>query len=186
MREIVLITPPATFPVTLLEAKAQCRVDGDHEDVLIDRLVAAATARAQRFLRRRLIDQVVDVRVSRFARVFPIPLAPVIEVESLRYIDPDGDEQVWDGTLTLVGSHAPSVALSGDFPATAVRPDAVRVRLRAGYGADPQDVPDDIRHAVLMLIAHFYEHREAVVVGTSASVMPLAVESLLLPNVFWV
>jgi len=45
----------------------------------------------------------------------------------------------------------------------------------------PQDVQlyDTIRAAMLLLIAHWYENREAVVVGTITSELPMAVDALL-------
>lgn len=41
------------------------------------------------------------------------------------------------------------------------------------------EVPENIRHAMLMMIAHWFENREAVIVGESASELPFAVQALL-------
>lgn len=40
---------------------------------------------------------------------------------------------------------------------------------------------DDITTAMLLLIGHWYESREAVIVGTISSELPLAVDSLIMP-----
>lgn len=40
---------------------------------------------------------------------------------------------------------------------------------------------DDITTAMLLLIAHWYENREAVVVGDTASSLPMAVDALITP-----
>lgn len=40
---------------------------------------------------------------------------------------------------------------------------------------------DDIRGAMLLLIGHWYENREAAIVGQTVTSMPLAVEALLQP-----
>ncbi|HEJ7903487.1 TPA: phage gp6-like head-tail connector protein [Serratia marcescens] len=52
-----------------------------------------------------------------------------------------------------------------------------------GYDADEDHLllEDDVRTAMLLLIGHLYANREAVIVGASASKLPLAVESLLQP-----
>lgn len=45
----------------------------------------------------------------------------------------------------------------------------------------PLVMNDAIRSAILLMVGHWYENREAVIVGTSASELPLAVERLLHP-----
>ncbi|WP_350354072.1 head-tail connector protein [Thermoanaerobacterium sp. RBIITD] len=68
----------------------------------------------------------------------------------------------------------------------ALRSDAVKIRFKAGYS----EVPKSIKQAMLLLIGHFYEHREAVNIGGGTvgggeiKELPLAVSSLLRP--FWV
>ncbi|NWN92292.1 phage gp6-like head-tail connector protein [Marinobacter adhaerens] len=51
---------------------------------------------------------------------------------------------------------------------------------------DPEDkralvLDDDITTAMLLLIGHWYANRESVVIGTTASEVPMAVEALLAP-----
>lgn len=41
---------------------------------------------------------------------------------------------------------------------------------------------DDVRTAMLLLIGHWYENREASVIGQSVAKLPLAVESFLQPH----
>jgi uncharacterized phiE125 gp8 family phage protein len=57
----------------------------------------------------------------------------------------------------------------------------VTVTYVAGYGPAGDDVPAAIRHAMLLLIGHWYEHRESVVVGGNPVQVPLAVQALLRP-----
>lgn len=49
----------------------------------------------------------------------------------------------------------------------------------AGYGAAATDVPDTTRHAILLLISQFYEHREPVVVGVMPATVPMNAEWLM-------
>ncbi|MAZ83133.1 MAG: DNA-packaging protein [Hoeflea sp.] len=44
---------------------------------------------------------------------------------------------------------------------------------------DAETLPDDIRQAVLQLAAHWYENREASVVGVSANAIPFGVREIL-------
>lgn len=47
------------------------------------------------------------------------------------------------------------------------------------YGGDGQDaVPDSLKECVCLLAAHWYENREASIVGVSAQTMPLGVPEI--------
>lgn len=54
-------------------------------------------------------------------------------------------------------------------------------KLVDGDPAEPEEMglTRDVEQAVLLLVGHWYANREAVVVGTIATTMPLAVERLL-------
>lgn len=54
------------------------------------------------------------------------------------------------------------------------------IRFIAGFGPDASDIPADLRHAVLMLAAHYFEHREAATHPLTP--LPLGVGSLLAPH----
>lgn len=63
---------------------------------------------------------------------------------------------------------------------------AAKARIEASLGFKIDDVtefpsgtPDDLTLAVLMLAAHYYENREATVVGVTAQVMPLGVTGVI-------
>lgn len=66
------------------------------------------------------------------------------------------------------------------WPSTTLRPaNAVCVTFVAGYGDDSTDVPQKFRSAMLLLIGHLYENREAVVTGVVPTKVPIGVEALL-------
>src|ERR1700709_132916 len=56
----------------------------------------------------------------------------------------------------------------------------IELDLQLGYGANAADVPDPLRHAVRMLVAHWYENRGLVAAGTVA-VLPAGVDALIAP-----
>lgn len=60
----------------------------------------------------------------------------------------------------------------------------------SAIGADApvsyDDAPGGIRRAVLMLAAHFYENREAVLVGIGSNELPLGYYDLIAPHQKWV
>src|SRR5690606_41600931 len=81
-------------------------------------------------------------------------------------------------------------ANSSDEPATIVReydavypeilagrPSAVEIQYAAGYG-DADDVPEEIRHAILMLVTDYFDNRGEVVGGSMAQRIPGFIKDL--------
>lgn len=167
-----LITAPATKPVTTAEAKAQCRVDSSDEDTLIDTYIAAATSFVEFYTGRALISQTWELVLDDFSDAILIPKGPVVSITSVKYFDTADVEQ------TLA---ADQYALdSASDPAWLVRPDDVTypevadgvnnviIRFVAGYST----LPAEIKAAILVLIASWFDNR-------STGVVPDGVHSLL-------
>lgn len=177
----VLITPPVWDPITLAEAKAHLRIDDSDSDALVAGLIAAAVAYFDGWtgiLGRALEPQTWEMRFDRFPAWIRIPLGPVVSVTSIKYDDRDGAEQTVDPGLYQLDA-APVeacvvLAPGASWPTTADTVNAVRVRWVAGTGC-----PEPVRHALLLLIGHWYEHREAV--GAAADELPLGVRALITP-----
>lgn len=66
------------------------------------------------------------------------------------------------------------------WPGSYHREDAVSVTYVAGYG-NADAVPAPIKAAILLIVGHLYENREASTVGVSAELLPMAVDALLAP-----
>lgn len=197
---LVRIEPPQGLPVSVEEARRQVRVDGDHEDALLERLIRAATARLdgdKGRLGRCLMPQVWELRLDAFPAggAIELPLAPVIEIVQVTYQDLDGvfvplpaerwilDNAVEPAWLFPAGPEGEAAA---GWPATFDRPTAVRIRYRAGYRgdvlvppvSDAEAVPEPLRHAILLMVGSWYATREDHVVGTSVARLPDGVEAL--------
>lgn len=186
-----LVTAPAVEPVTLTEAKLHCRVDHASDDDLITALIVAARQHAEAVTNRALITQTWDLRLDRFPHAaIALIKPPVASVTSITYVASDGTSTVWDaanydtdlpaGTWAQCGRIVP--AYGEAFPATRDEPNAVIVRCVHGYGL-AADVPSPIKAAILLLVGHWYETREAVSVsiGANVQVVPMAVDALLSP-----
>lgn len=182
-----LITPPATYPVSLIEAKAHLRVDFSDDDALIEIFRKAATVDVENFCGRAFIDQTWDY----YADAFPvaeikIPKPPLIEVIGVFSLDSDGAEQEFatSGYRVDTASELARITLAygGSWPTLQAVSNAVRVRFRAGYLDDnsPQaaNVPEPIKVAILLTIGNYYANRETIVIGQTATILPV-VENLL-------
>lgn len=188
-----LITAPVTEPITVGEAKAQARVDGTDDDVLITAQIAAARPWAEEFTNRAFVTQTWKWNLDRFPpndAPIELPKAPLQSVTSVKYIDGDGIEQTWAATEYTVQAFSGPTAMPGrlwpkfgkTYPTPRDEPGAVRIEFIAGYGAASL-VPEGIKAALKILVAELYERREEVVPGmvSGANRVPYNVEALLYP-----
>jgi len=173
MFTLTRITAPAATPITLEEAKAQLRVDHEDEDLLIQHYIDAATAWLDGpagILGRCLVTQSWQMDLDAVTGPILLPF-PDSEIDSAVFTDAAGSDL--DYRIDRRDQRLLVQPLAGFG-----RPAAIT--FTAGYGA-PADVPAAIRQAMLLLIGHWYEHREAVSLGASPSALPVAVDTLLAP-----
>lgn len=177
---------PTVEPVSLVEAKKHLRVEITDDDDLINALIKAAREHCEMFTKRAFITQTIVMKMDCFpsGRQFLLPRPKAISITSIQYIDEDGATQTFSsGSYTLDSSSEPArVALLPDeeWPDTQDdRINAVTVTFTAGYGATAASVPSRAKQAILLLIGHWYENREQVVMGAIPTELPFAVRALL-------
>ena len=180
-------TQPAVEPVSLAEAKAHLRVDGDDENALIAQLIVAARRSCEEWARRAFITQTLDLRLEAWpSSVLELPMPPLQSVTSISYTDSNGATgTVTASDYTVYATTDPGriVLKSGkSWPGVDLMPGpSLMVRYVAGYGG-AASVPANYRQAILLLVGSMYENREAFVVGTIVSKLPFAVEMLLMTD----
>ncbi len=170
---------PAVDPVSWEDADSHLRLDGDtSEQTLVEAYIAAATAQLDGWtgiLGRALITQTWRQDFDGFAHCMRLPLAPVQSISEITYYDSDNASQTLATSVyqLFTDMRSPLIGLKPDqtWPGTYTRPDAVSVTFVAGYG-DAADVPRPIRQAILLTIGTWFENRESVVVGVSATDLP--------------
>lgn len=182
-----VITQPASEPVTLDEALAQCRVDDPAEKLYVASLIPAAREVVERESWRALITQTLELALDNWPEdgEIQLPRPPTQSVTSITWLDEAGLEHTiaaGDYIADLTGDPARILPASGkDWPSDALFPlGGIRVRYVAGWAA-AENVPAILRQAVLLLIGHLYENREAVSVaaGLTATELPLGVATLI-------
>jgi uncharacterized phiE125 gp8 family phage protein len=182
-----LLAGPAEEPVSLAEAKGFLRVDDEAEDGFIGTLVTAARIHLESVTGRALVEQSWRVVLDAWpeGNVVALPVGPFMALDAITAFDVDDEAHV----VPL----AQFVPESGRGPARLFLPaqvkgmPAMRQRLgieidyRAGYGADATAVPADLRQAVLSLVGHWFEHRDAVIIAGSGAVVPAGFDRLVAP-----
>ena len=183
---LVLTSGPALEPVTVAEAKAHLRVDGTAEDALIASLILTSRLHVESGLGLALITQSWTALLDRWpaGTTVPLPLRPVQSIASVRVLAADETATVLASSdYILEGRGVPPrlVRTGSIWPLPGKAASGIEIAFVAGFGADADDVPAPIRHGLLLLVAHWYEHRDPIEIGSAGTVIPPAVSELLAP-----
>lgn len=183
---LVLVTGPGAEPLSLDEVKMHLRVDGTTEDALITSLLITSRLHIEAALGIALITQSWKLILDAWPAngEVALPIAPVAEVTQVRILAADGTpETLSSGAFLVDASRRPArlVPSAGAWPKPRRKVAGIEIDISAGFGAAPDDVPEPIRQALLLLVAHWYEHRDPVEIGAPATAVPHAVSRLLNP-----
>lgn len=176
MGGLTLVTPAASYPVTLTEAKANCRVIGTDEDTFLNGLIASATAYVEAYTGCSIEAQTWDYTIDAFADEIDLPRGPLISVDSITYLDPaNASQTLATGWLEDLPGERVLRDPDASWPAISTRKNAVTIQFTSGYDT----VPASIKQAILLLIGDWFRNRENTIVGQTTSEPPHAVTALL-------
>lgn len=193
------VTPPATLPVTLDEAKAHLRVRHSADDTRITRLISSAATLIDGDTRHMSVCMVPQTWAQTFDFQFPhgacvdeynhafhwlggqspieLLRRPVIAVTSIAYVDTAGATQVLSADtydVFLAQGLRNTLVAPKPFtwwPQTEYRREAVAVTFTAGFAAG---VPDPVKDALLFIIEDLYLNRtrdDAEINGTARALL---------------
>ena len=178
---ISLIAPPAAEPVLLSELKEHLRITANDEDGLLAGVLASAVRAVE--ARGGLALMAQQWRLSLDTppeETVLLPISPVSAINQVSILDEAGASHTLDLALyEAAPGPAGRVRPAGPWPKPGRRLAGVRIDFTAGV-ASASDVPAELKQAVKLLAAHFYEAREAA--GTDrVYTVPQAVDALIAP-----
>jgi uncharacterized phiE125 gp8 family phage protein len=187
--EFEISVEPTLEPLTIEDVAAACQL-GEIPSDQIRNVMDCITA-ARRLIERRLRRQLCTATLKSYLDGFPVVQVviddklPVKSIASIYYVDSTGTSTLWAATSyqTDYASDQKPCRIMPAYATTwpTVRTDtykAVTITFTAGYGA-PSAVPASIKHAMKLLIAGWYEDRQAFITGTIMAKLPYAVEDCL-------
>lgn len=193
-----LITPPSYDSLSLNEVKSQISFDGNEKDLFMANvIIPAAYEFCATRQRRAYTEQTWELWLDRWPykdryhrtdwrrptkEYIQIPLPPLQSVEWVKYYDTDNIERTMDAAGYFVDTVTePGRVVLGhgkSWPSEILRPaNGIVVRFVAGNIAG--QIPYKSKLAMLMLIAHWDQNREAVVIGSISKEVEFAVSALL-------
>jgi len=164
-----IVTAVATEFLTMEEVKLHCRLSADTtEDELLSRLIIAAREYCENYTGRALSTQTIELLLNEFPAKdrIQLPKPPLIGVTSVKYKDNDGIETTLSSSEYIVDADSQIgeivLAYGKSWPSFTPYPsNPIRIRYEAGYTA----LPESIKQAMLLLVGHWHENREAVLTG---------------------
>ena len=181
---IAVIVQPAAEPVSLAQAKIHCRVDHTADDALLTSLIVAARQWCEQIMRRSIMTQTRTLSLDDWPNgMIQLPFSKAQSIVSIQYYDQNSNVQTLP-TSSYYTDFISEPARISFAPATALpvaeidRINSITVTYVAGYG-DASDVPQAISQAILLLVGHWYENREASIVAVSIADVPMATTALL-------
>lgn len=161
----VKIVQPAKEPLTLVQAKFWMREDQSSPelDAAINRLIPTARIALERGLQRTLIQSTWRYTADSFTGdCVRLINGPLVAVQSLKYIDQGGVQQLLDPAAYLVDKDASPACLvpawGTCWPLVRCQPGAVAVEYTAGYGTEPEHVPEPLRQWIAVAVAWMIEN----------------------------
>ncbi len=183
---LVYRSGPTVEPLSLAEAKAHLRLETSADDALVTSLIITSRLHIEAALGLALTAQdwtlVLDAWPA--TGVVNIPMRPVTAVTAVRVRASDGTPSVVPtATYVFEGAGLPPrlVPASGALPNPGRAAGGIEIDFTAGFGTTAGSVPEPIRQALKLLVAHWYEHRDPVEIGDPATAIPPAVSALLKP-----
>ncbi len=169
-----LTTAATALAISVADVKDQSRILHDVEDVQVRKLVGRATRACENITKRAFITQTWTLTLDGFGDktyvqcgMIYVPRPPLLSVSAIAYLDSGGDSQTWDSSYYRVDTTSEpgriEPAYGQTFPSTRGVLGDVTITHTAGYGASSTPVPDDLQHAIVVLAAYFFEHREGEV-----------------------
>lgn len=181
-----LISAPAIEPVSIAEAKAHLRIDGNDENDLIGAMLVAARVHIEQLARRVLVEQGWRVYLDQWPRkrIVTLSPAPLISVDQVTVYDGDGEPVTVDPEdyeVDAVACPGRLILLSPAHSAVGRAANGIEIDVTAGYGPSGIDVPAPLRQAIMMLAANIYEHRGPAGHDLGGHVAPPGVHALIAP-----
>lgn len=179
----IVTTAPPVEPVTLAEAKLWARIDADDtsQDDVVTLLIAAMRSYAENYTGRAFVPRQLRKILPWFAHPIRLQYPPLISVDSITYLDLNGDEQTLSSSLYDVQTWATpgyvGIARNAVWPSTGPYDDAVKVNYTAGYAppsGSPTDyqanVPEALKVWVQARITTLYDQRGHLMLNNTVKV----------------
>ncbi len=154
---------PAIEPVSLSEAKEHLRITNSNDDSFINRLITSARQISENFTGLGFIQQSYSIFIDEFPKsgVIKIPKQPFLSLQAINIYDASDNFVAEDLNLYSIDQIQGRIVLKDGYiaPIAKRKINGIEISFNVGYGTNASDVPEDIKTAILLLVASMYENR---------------------------
>ena len=151
------------------------------QDAVLEGFLRAAMAAIEARTGKVLLERgfVLSVTEWRDATAQALPVAPVVALSEVLLVDRDGGEFVVSPAMYRLEADMQRPRLKPVASLLPVIPTGgvAKIAFTAGLAPGFEELPADLRQAVMLLAAHYYEYRDDT--ALSAGCMPFGVTSLI-------
>ncbi len=182
---LTLINPPANEPISVSEIKDHLRILNDDNNDDLSGLGVSARHALEARSGFAFLPQVWAYQTERQGQTdIVLPITPVLEINALEIVHDDGSLEAIDrdhfrvelGSVSRIRLN--QYSLASQVVNFSPR-DHIKITFTAGHRSIG-DIPPELRHAIRILIAHFYENRESASQSRVYSI-PRSIDALLAP-----
>jgi len=186
--ELRVTTAPSKLPVEVLDARQHLQIEHTDDDGYIKTLIKAATNVAQIITGRKFITQTITIELDATETASPIrlPYPPFQSVTTFKYYDGDRTKQTVDSaTYSTIGTNPARIVADDGGWSVYQSYQALEIVYVVGYGLTSASIPEDIVHAIKIIVADLWNNPESSKLETrtqlTANQVPYAALALLQP-----
>jgi uncharacterized phiE125 gp8 family phage protein len=178
-------TDTSTLPISVAELKHYLRIveDDAEQDTLLRGLIIAARDSMEQELHMSLVNRVYTYYFDCFDSELDITLRPAVSVDAIRYYDADDVQQTLATSIyqSDLQKYRAEISLKDgqSWPTVYNKKNAVEVDVTIGHGSLAEDVPEDLKLALKMLAAHWFDNRA---LEGNIKVIPQGIERIIALN----
>lgn len=162
-----VIVPPAVYPIELAELKIQTKIDWDdpvHDTWLTEFIIAPVVQCAENYTRLAFITRTIKTFRDCFYYFIELKKAPFLSLTTFKYLNLEDvlDDVPAESYYSLKRSPYGNILLSpnNEYPNDLTEKFAgIEIVFDAGYGPTKEDVPSDLKLAMLQHATFFYQNR---------------------------
>ena len=154
---------PFVDSVFIDEFKTFARIDNSAEQSSIQAILVASFQAAEKYLGRMLTTRRVYYGLDQMSREIELPYPPLQAVEGVYVREEDGSLTAVDAAdYYVIAERIPGSVVfnqSASLPVAVSDVEPFVIKFTAGYGDDICDIPDAIKHAILVWANDGYQNR---------------------------
>lgn len=172
-----VVTPAASQPITLADAKSYSRITSTSQDSVIESMIASAIDIAEEYALISFINTTWKLVLTEWPSDYKIRVGKgkVSSITHIKYFDVNGTEQTMDAADYYTNLDVwPARIHIPNPPELYAENPKITIQFVAGLGANAAAVPDRAKNALYSIVRHLYDNR-----SNGSDVMPEAAKRAL-------